>query len=102
MHFVSVLLKFIRMVRMEVELVYMPTATQVIRQKIPFSPGLTVADVLQRTGIVNHHPEVLTSALGIFSVPVQLSTSVRAGDRVEIYRPLLIDPKQKRRQRARV
>lgn len=86
---------------MEVELVYMPTANKVIRKKIPFFVGLTISDVLNQTGFAKAYPEVLNYSFGIFSTPATMDTRVNAGDRVEIYRPLLIDPKEKRRQRVK-
>lgn len=86
---------------MEVELVYMPTANTVIRKKVAFTPGLTVLDVLNQTKLTKDYPEISQCTLGIFSIPASLETSVHPGDRIEIYRPLLIDPKEKRRQRVK-
>lgn len=49
-----------------------------------------------------HFPEIDLAhlSLGIFSKAVKLDHVLRAGDRVEIYRPLIADPKEIRRQRA--
>lgn len=64
----------------------------------------TVLAAVQRSGITNEFPEIdLASArYGIFSTPVNNPAEqiLRAGDRVEIYRPLIIDPKAVRKQRA--
>jgi len=62
----------------------------------------TVADAIEQSGIVEMFEGfVLDPAkLGIFGQKVPLEQVLRDGDRVEIYRPLLIDPKEVRRQRA--
>lgn len=66
--------------------------------------GCSVLAAVQQSGITRDFPDIdLTSIrCGIFGVPTQdpASHPVRAGDRVEIYRPLLIDPKAVRKQRA--
>lgn len=79
----------------------MPTSQVVWRKKIPLRAGMTVRDVLVKSGFADHGFNPLASVCGIFSVPVQLDALVKAGDRVEIYRPLLLDPKEKRRQRVK-
>ena len=40
-------------------------------------------------------------AVGIWGKPVSRDSTVNAGDRIELYRPLDIDPREARRQRAR-
>jgi putative ubiquitin-RnfH superfamily antitoxin RatB of RatAB toxin-antitoxin module len=64
--------------------------------------GATVADAIERSGIRTARPdiEIRADRLGIFSRKVAPDTRLRDGDRVEIYRPLLIDPKEARRKRA--
>ncbi|HKZ11525.1 MAG TPA: RnfH family protein [Rhodanobacteraceae bacterium] len=65
--------------------------------------GATVADAIERSGIRTSRPdiEIRDDRLGIFSRKASPDTSLRDGDRIEIYRPLLIDPKEARRRRAR-
>jgi len=55
-----------------------------------------------RSGICERFPEIdlTTAKIGIFSRPVSLTQPLRDGDRIEIYRPLTIDPKVARRQRV--
>jgi hypothetical protein len=84
----------------EVELVYVPTEHEAIHLRFPFNPGQTVADLLRHSGLLESHPETKGFPIGIFGSLVNLETKVKPFDRVEIYRPLLIDPKEKRRQRA--
>ncbi len=55
------------------------------------------------SGICADFPEVMQRSLdlGVFGRRMDSETPVRPGDRVEIYRPLLVDPKESRRSRAR-
>ena len=57
--------------------------------------GATVRDALAAAGLD------LTDAVGIFGKRVSLDQPLAEGDRVEIYRPLAMDPKEARRLRAR-
>lgn len=59
--------------------------------------GSTVEQAISASGI----PGVDLDAVGIFGRRVAATTRLRNGDRVEIYRPLALDPKEQRRRRAR-
>lgn len=63
----------------------------------------TAAQAIERSGILDHFPEIdLTRAgVGVFGKVVPPTTPLRDGDRVEIYRSLLADPKEARRERAK-
>lgn len=63
----------------------------------------TVELAIRRSKIVEQFPEIkfATIKVGIFSQPVKLDSNLQAGDRIEIYRPLTIDPKELRRLKAR-
>jgi hypothetical protein len=65
-------------------------------------PGSTVQQVIEQSGIRQQYPEIdLTShKVGVWSRPVKLDEQVKDGDRIEIYRPLIADPKDLRRRRA--
>jgi putative ubiquitin-RnfH superfamily antitoxin RatB of RatAB toxin-antitoxin module len=67
------------------------------------TPGTTVAEAIEQSSIRKEFPEIEAepAAVGIFSRKVPLDHVLRAGDRIEIYRPLIADPKEVRRQRAR-
>lgn len=67
------------------------------------SEGTTVRQSVIASGILRAHPEInLESAeFGIWSERVAHDCLVQDGDRVEIYRPLVANPKQVRRERAR-
>lgn len=85
-----------------VELVYVPEDGSPIRRHVVLSPGATVADALEQSHLRQDHPETNSLLFGIFSKPALLDTVVKEGDRIEIYRPLLLSPKENRRQRAKV
>lgn len=84
----------------EVEIVYaLPQAQTVIALSLP--SGSTVAQAIALSGIGLRHPEIGEPvAVGIFGQRVPLSAQPASGDRIEIYRPLTVDPKQLRRVRA--
>lgn len=78
------------------------TETEQFVLSIAFQENMTVADAIELSGIrkLSSLPEPLIC--GIFGVKVKdLDVLVHAGDRVEIYRPLTINPKDIRRNRAR-
>jgi len=64
--------------------------------------GTTVAEGIEQSAIRDEFPELNMDikAVGIFSRKVPLDHVLREGDRIEIYRPLIADPKEVRRQRA--
>lgn len=64
--------------------------------------GETVEEVITRSAIIDQFPEIdlAINKVGLFSKICQLDDEPREGDRIEIYRPLKIDPKQSRRNRA--
>ena len=69
---------------------------------IDLDDGATVADAIDRSGLRERFPELCIDDehVGVWNKRVTLATTLRAGDRVEIYRALIADPKQARRQRA--
>lgn len=62
----------------------------------------TVEEIIQQSGVLALYPEVdlNKNKVGVFSRNVKLDSKVREHDRIEIYRPLLADPKEIRRKRA--
>ena len=68
------------------------------------APGTTAREAVRASGIAVRFPEVDVAAckLGIWGEPVADGRRVRDGDRVEVYRPLAIDPRAARRERAAV
>jgi hypothetical protein len=85
----------------KVEVAYATPEKQLILV-VPFQNDLTAEQAIAASGILQRFPEIelTTSSVGIFSKPCKLDTPLRDGDRVEIYRPLIADPKEVRRRRA--
>ena len=84
-----------------VDIVYALRDVQVlITLKLP--AGVTVRDAVERSGLLVKFSEIdLTkNKLGVFAKLVKPDTVLRDRDRVEIYRPLIADPKEVRKQRA--
>jgi hypothetical protein len=65
-------------------------------------PGTTAEQAIAASGLLQKFPEInlAESKIGIFGKMVKPDTVLRELDRVEIYRPLIADPKEVRRQRA--
>ncbi|MGZ8190907.1 MAG: RnfH family protein [Methylococcaceae bacterium] len=86
---------------LDIEVAYAKPEQQVIvALKIP--EGATVEQAIQASGLLTCFPEINESELkaGIFASVCELHQLLKQGDRVEIYRPLIHDPKEARRQRA--
>lgn len=68
----------------------------------PPDEGATVEQAIIASGLLALRDDIdlAKNKLGIYSRPVKLHDEVHDGDRVEIYRPLIADPKELRRQRA--
>ena len=66
------------------------------------APGTTLGGAIEQSGIRKAFPglEVDPDRVGVFGRKAELGDVLQAGDRVEIYRPLLADPKEARRKRA--
>ena len=85
----------------EIEVAYArPERQDVIRLKLP--AGSTIAQAIEASGLLQRCPEIdlAKSKVGIFGKLSRMDTAVRERDRVEIYRPLIADPKEVRKQRA--
>jgi putative ubiquitin-RnfH superfamily antitoxin RatB of RatAB toxin-antitoxin module len=83
-----------------VEVVYADAQGEVGRH-VDIASGTTVQDAIETSGIRSALPPGFTLAsVGIFGRVVAMNALLRDGDRVELYRPLRIDPKQARRRRA--
>ena len=87
--------------RLRVEVCYaLPDAVSVLT--VDLDEGQTLEQAIHASGILTRHPEIDLGVLkvGVFGKLRSLLDLARAGDRIEIYRPLLADPKDSRRRRA--
>ena len=85
----------------DIEVAYATPEKQVIvALKIP--EGAPVEQAINASGLLNRFPEIDETGIkaGIFGSVRKLDQPLEQGDRVEIYRPLIHDPKEARRQRA--
>ncbi len=87
--------------KISIEVVYaLPDEQTLFKQSVP--QGATAAEAIKLCGILDKYPEIdlNTNKLGIFGKLVKADTVLRDKDRIEIYRPLIADPKEVRRKRA--
>jgi putative ubiquitin-RnfH superfamily antitoxin RatB of RatAB toxin-antitoxin module len=83
-----------------IEIAYAVPEQQILTT-LSVANSTTVKEAILQSDILAQFPEINLAQhkVGIFGKKVALSQILRDGDRIEIYRPLLIDPKQARRQR---
>ena len=86
-----------------IEVAYALPDKQIIRA-VNVDVGTTIGAAIVQSGIMMDFPELdieLENAkVGIFGKVASMTTALAEGDRVEIYRPLIADPKEVRRKRA--
>lgn len=88
---------------MIVTVVYaLPDTSYVVPTEV--AEGTTVAEAIAASGLLQWVPALdpAQSGVGVWNYPVALDTVVHDGDRIEVYRPLAVDPKEARRVRARI
>lgn len=85
-----------------VEVIYaLPGRHELVHLTLP--EGTTVHQAIEASGLLQKYPDIepgKANKLGIYAKLVKPETVLRERDRVEIYRPLLADPKDVRRKRA--
>ena len=87
--------------KLKVEVCYaLPGKQLLVPVSVP--EGATLREALEASGLLEKHPEIDVgkNKFGIFGKLSKLDTILRDRDRVEIYRPLIADPKEVRKQRA--
>jgi len=74
---------------------------ELITVQVP--PGSCIKTAVQQSGLLSlfPHEDLNQLKVGVFSKPRLLTDEVKEGDRIEIYRPLTIDPKEARRAKAK-
>ena len=87
--------------RIRVSVVYADPQRQVARET-EVAADATVNDAIRASGILRECPaDFMPAGVGIFGRRVAMDAGLRDGDRIELCRPLLIDPKEARRRRAK-
>ncbi|OQW43107.1 MAG: RnfH family protein [Proteobacteria bacterium SG_bin4] len=86
----------------QVEVAYALPQNQVLKQ-LNVTEGCTVGQALLSSELLNDYPEIdlARNRIGIFGKFVQLDDLLQPHDRIEIYRSLIIDPKEARRKRVK-
>lgn len=87
--------------RLTVTVAFSPCANTLDEVVLELDAGSTVADALHSSGLAMRHPGVSLGALpcGVWGVLCSRDAVLRHNDRVELYRPLHVDPMQARRKR---
>ena len=85
---------------MKVSVVYALPDRQLVAE-LDVHAGATVAEAVTRSGVCAEFPDAAQAPVGIFGNVVSRDTVLRSGDRVEIYRPLQMEPKEARRLRVK-
>ncbi len=85
----------------QVEIIYATIEEQEILT-VEISDDTSIQWCIENSGILMRYPEIdlATMKVGIFSQVKALTEVVKEGDRIEIYRPLIADPKDVRRKKA--
>ncbi len=87
--------------KLRVTVVYSPAARQVHEVALKLKPTSTLWDAVLASGLPALYPDLLAAppALGIWGRKALANEALRDLDRVELYRPLRVDPKMARRER---
>ena len=86
---------------LRVEVVFSPGPGTVDHTALTLAPGSTVLDALKASGLFERHGHLDLERVGVWGRSAAAAQSLRDRDRVEVYRPLLVDPKEARRLRYR-
>ncbi len=87
--------------KIDITLVYSPAARRVWEKNLSLRAGSTVGEALAQSGLQADFPDLDFAMLpiGIWGKAAGLSQPLQARERIEIYRPLKVDPKMARRER---
>lgn len=87
--------------QLQVQVCYATALREVLRD-LRVDPGTTIEQAIAQSALLQDFPgiDLATHPVGIYGKKKPLETVLRAHDRIEIYRPLVADPKDARRRRA--
>jgi len=88
--------------RIKITLCYAPSPVPIL-YALEVDAGTTIGQAIEISGVLQEAPEInlATMPVGIHGKKKTLDTVLRERDRIEIYRPLIVDPKDARRRRAK-
>lgn len=86
---------------MRITVAYSPQSRQVIERELQLPEGITARQALQASGLLDERPELQSGLLdvGVWGRSCTPGQLLEEGDRLEVYRPLRVDPKVARRER---
>ncbi|MFT5281413.1 MAG: putative ubiquitin-RnfH superfamily antitoxin RatB of RatAB toxin-antitoxin module [Kangiellaceae bacterium] len=84
-----------------IEITYALPAKQTLLS-LQVAPNTTIEEAIEQSGILQLHSDINLdeNKVGIWYKTTKLSTLLKTGDRIEIYRPMTADPKEVRKLRA--
>jgi putative ubiquitin-RnfH superfamily antitoxin RatB of RatAB toxin-antitoxin module len=84
---------------MKVQVIY-AAPSRLTALSVTVDDGATVQQAIEKSGILKKHPEIdlATQKVGIYSKPTPLDAVLEDGARIEIYRPIIADPKTVKRR----
>jgi putative ubiquitin-RnfH superfamily antitoxin RatB of RatAB toxin-antitoxin module len=87
----------------KVVVMYSPAPRQVLEWRVVLPAGATLRQAVLASGLPDAYPDLdlATASVGVWGRKAAWEQPLREGDRVEVYRPLLVDPKVARRERFR-
>ncbi len=85
----------------DIEVAYAEPDCQVI-VPLHVAAGISAGEAVRQSGLLERFPgiDLRIDGIGVFGIPVSPCVLLAHGDRVEVYRPLQVDPKEARRLRA--
>ncbi|ELA09604.1 hypothetical protein MOMA_04340 [Moraxella macacae 0408225] len=86
----------------QVEIMFCPAPNTQLHQKLQLPNGKTAKQAVEMLGWWQQYPQIHDFAVGIFSHKIDWQTVLQDGDRLEIYRPLTINPMQKRAKKIKL
>ena len=86
-----------------IEVIYIDTEKS-FKKSITVKENTSINEAIQLSGILEDCPSIslMENKVGMFGKIMELDKPLKKGDRVEIYRPLKVDPKESRRRRAKI
>ena len=85
---------------LKIEIIFVPETGEAVRAIVEVRPGITAQQAIAQSNILEDHPQINYVGIGINGRTIDPAERVRAGDRIELYRELICDPKQARLQRV--
>ena len=83
----------------QIDVAYVEPEYQFVRE-VSVEPGTSISQAIELSGLLKERPELIVEKVGIYGKVVSMNHQLASGDRIEVYRSLVVDPKEARRKRA--